>query len=70
LGPCDQANWASKDRASGAATRDPHRSFLIEQIEQDGDMTMPELAGALSDATGVRAPGCNWPVPSHARIYV
>jgi len=28
---------------------------LIELINQDGDMTMPELAGALADATGVRA---------------
>ncbi|MEM8850710.1 MAG: hypothetical protein AAGE03_11840, partial [Pseudomonadota bacterium] len=34
---------------------DPHRSFLIELIDQDGDMTMPELAGALADATGVQA---------------
>ncbi|WP_306154298.1 helix-turn-helix domain-containing protein [Roseovarius sp. MMSF_3281] len=39
----------------GKGKLDPHRSFLIELIEQDGDMTMPELAGALADATGVQA---------------
>jgi hypothetical protein len=27
---------------------------LIELIDQDGDMAMPELAGALADATGVQ----------------
>ncbi len=32
-----------------------YRSFLLELIEQDGDMTIPELAGGLADATGVQA---------------
>lgn len=33
----------------------PHRAFFAEVIAQDGDITMPELASALHDATGVRA---------------
>jgi transposase len=32
-----------------------HRSFFAEIITQDGDITMPELASALHDATGVHA---------------
>lgn len=31
---------------------DPYRVFLAELIGQDGDITMPELAAALFDATG------------------
>lgn len=41
--------------ACGKGKLDPHRSFLIGLIDQNGDMTMPELAGALADATGVQA---------------
>jgi transposase len=50
-----QAEAAPQGRPRGKGKLDPHRSFLIELIDQDGDMTMPELAGALEDATGVRA---------------
>ena len=32
----------------------PHRAFLLEVARSDGDITMPELASALEDATGVR----------------
>ena len=50
-----QAKPAPQGRPPGSGKLDPHRSFLIELIEQDGDMTMLELAGALADATGVQA---------------
>lgn len=50
-----QARAAPQGRPRGKGKLDPHRSFLIELIDQDGDMTMPELAGALADATGVQA---------------
>lgn len=33
----------------------PHRAFLEELVAQDGDITLPELAGALHAATGVIA---------------
>ena len=45
---------ARQGRPRGKGKLDTHRSFLVELIEQDGDMTMPELAGALADATGVQ----------------
>jgi transposase len=32
-----------------------HQAFLEELVEQDGDITLPELAGALEAATGVVA---------------
>jgi transposase len=32
-----------------------HRAFLEELVAQDGDITLPELAGALESATGVVA---------------
>ena len=50
-----QARAGPQGRPRGKGKRDPHRSFLIELIDQDGDMSMPELAGALADATGVPA---------------
>jgi len=50
-----QARAAPQGRPCGKGKLDPYRSFLIELIDQDGDMTMPELAGALADATGVQA---------------
>lgn len=34
---------------------EPYRSFFAESIEQDGDITMPELGAALFDATNVQA---------------
>ena len=50
-----QARAAPQGRPIGRGKLDPHRSFLAEIIAQDGDITMPELASALHDATGVRA---------------
>ena len=50
-----QARAAPQGRPRGNGKLDPHRSFLIELIDQDGDMTMTEMAGALADATGVQA---------------
>ena len=50
-----QARAAPQGRPRGQGKLDPHHSFLIELIEQDSDMSMPELAGALADATGVHA---------------
>jgi transposase len=32
-----------------------HQAFLEELVAQDGDITLPELAGALEAATGVAA---------------
>ncbi len=45
---------APQGRPRGKGKLDPHRAFLIELIDQDGDMTMPELTSALEDATGVQ----------------
>lgn len=42
-------------RPKGQGKLAPHREFLEEVIAQDGDITMPELAAALYDATSVRA---------------
>lgn len=50
-----QARTAPQGRPRGKGKLDPHRSFFTEVIAQDGDITMPELASALHDATGVRA---------------
>ena len=50
-----RAKAAPQGRPCGKGKLDPHRPFLIELIDQDGDMTMSELAGALADATGVQA---------------
>ena len=50
-----KARAGPQGRPPGKGKLDPHRAFLIELLEQDGDMTMPELAGALADATGLRA---------------
>ncbi|ARC87809.1 helix-turn-helix domain-containing protein [Rhodovulum sp. MB263] len=47
-----QARIAPQGRPRGKGKLDPYRTFLIDQ---DGDMTMPELAAALADATGVQA---------------
>ena len=49
-----QARAAPQGRPRGKGKLDPHRSFLTELIDQDGDMTMPELAGARADATSVQ----------------
>ncbi len=49
------ARAAPQGRPVGKGKPDPHRAFFAEVIDQDGDITMPELAAALLDATGVRA---------------
>ena len=50
-----QARAAPQGRLKGKGKLDPHRAFFSEIIAQDGDITMPELASALHDATGVQA---------------
>ena len=50
-----RARAAPQGRPKGKGKLDPHRVFFAEIIGQDGDITMPELAAALLDATGVRA---------------
>ncbi len=40
-------------RPRGHGKLAPHREFLEELVAQDGDITLPELAGALEAATGV-----------------
>jgi transposase len=50
-----EARAAPQGRPRGKGKLDPHRSFLAEVIAQDGDITMPELASALQEATGVSA---------------
>ena len=50
-----QARAAPQGRPKGKGKLDPHRAFFSEIIAQDGDITMPELASALRDATGVQA---------------
>jgi len=67
LSPATGARWGLAVRRTGVARAAPqgrpkgkgklaaHKSFLIEVIGQDGDITMPELAVALLDATGVQA---------------
>lgn len=59
--------WQRKLRETGAVAPDPqgrrpghgklaaHRVFLEDLVAQDGDITLPELAGALEAATGVVA---------------
>ena len=59
--------WLRRFRERGDVTPDvqgqpkgcgklaPHRGFLEELVAQDGDITLPELAGALRAATGVDA---------------
>ena len=50
-----QARAAPQGRPKVKGKLDPHRAVLAEIIAQDGDITVPELASALHDATGVRA---------------
>lgn len=50
-----RAEAAPQGRPKGRGKLDPHRSFFAEIIEQDGDITMPELSAALFDATSVQA---------------
>ena len=46
---------AQQGRPRGKGKLDPYRPFLVKLIEQEGGMTMPELASTLADATGVQA---------------
>ena len=67
LSPATGARWGLAIRQKGNARAAPqgrpkghgklaaHQSFLVEIIGQDGDITMPELAAALLDATGTQA---------------
>ncbi len=41
-------------RPSGWGKLGPHRDLLKELVEQDPDITMPELRDALAEAEGVR----------------
>ena len=59
--------WQRKLREKGSVAPDvqgrppghgklaTHRGFIEELVAQDGDITLPELAGALEAATGVVA---------------
>jgi len=53
----EQGNVAPdvQGRPKGHGKLAPHRVFLEELVAQDGDITLPELAGALDAATGVVA---------------
>ena len=42
-------------RPPGCGKLGPHRDVLREMVDANPDITMPELARALEDATGVRA---------------
>ena len=42
-------------RPAGHGKLAAHRAFLEELVAQDGDITLPELAGFLEAATGVAA---------------
>ena len=44
-----------QDRPPGHGKLSAHRALLEELVAQDGDITLPELAGALEAATGVTA---------------
>jgi transposase len=46
---------ATRGRPEGAGKLGPHQDVLREMVEADADITMPELARALEEATGVRA---------------
>ena len=37
------------------AKLDPHRAFILSRVGEKADITMPELADALAEATGTRA---------------
>ena len=46
---------ARHGRRPGAGKLGAHRATLLEMVTANRDITMPELACALKDATGVRA---------------
>ena len=45
----------AQGRPPGHGKLSAHRELLEELLAQDGDITLPELAGALASATGVVA---------------
>ena len=49
------ARAAPQGRPKGKGKLTAHQSFLIEIIDQDGDIAMPELAAALLEGTGTKA---------------
>ena len=52
------ARGSFEPKSSGGrrhAKLDPHRSFLLAQVAEKVDITMPELAGELAAATGEKA---------------
>jgi transposase len=54
-------------RPAGHGKLAAHRALLEELMAQDGDITLPELAGALEAATGVSCPcRIHWAVPAQA----
>ena len=50
-----KAEVARQGRPPGHGKLAPHLAFFEELIDQDGDITLPELAAALLAATGVGA---------------
>ena len=50
-----RAGIAAQGRPKGHGKLAPHRAFFEELIHQDADITLPELAAALADATEVHA---------------
>ena len=53
-----RARGSLKPKASGGrrhAKLEPHRSFLLAQVVEKADITMPELAAELAAATGETA---------------
>ena len=59
MGACDPAygecTSSSAGTPEGQRQTGPAPRLFAEIISQDGDITMPELASALFDATGVHA---------------
>lgn len=71
LSPATGVRWQRRWRETGSIEPDvqghppghgklaAHQELLEELIAQDGDITLPELAGALASATGVVAPAAS-----------
>ena len=55
IGERGDATPDAQGRPKGHGKLAPHREFLEELVTQDGDITLPELAGALKAATDVVA---------------
>jgi transposase len=56
MSACDPTDRpaAPQGRLKGKGKLDLHLGFFVKIIEQDGDITMPELSAALFDPTRVR----------------